>query len=156
MSIESGMPSNHLILCCPLLLLPAIFSSIRVFSNESALHVRWLKYWSFGFSISPSNEYSGLIFFTMDWFDLLTVPETLKSFLQHRNSKSSILRHSPFKLVILIAMVIKISLVLLGFWCDFLSGYHAFIHSFTGQTDVKFTPHHLRPGSDHLSHTGSL
>ena len=98
MSIESGMPSNHLILCHPLLLLPSIFPSIRVFSNESALHIRWLKYWSFSFSISPSNEYSseGLIFFRIDWFDLFAVQGTLKSLLQHLRSKTSILWCSVF------------------------------------------------------------
>ena len=88
MSIESVMPSNHLILCHPLLLLPSIFPSIRVFSNELALGIRWPKYWSFSFSISPSNEYSGLIFFRIDWFDLPAVQETLKSLLQCHNSKS--------------------------------------------------------------------
>ena len=90
------MPSNHLILCCPLLLLPSIFPSIRVFSSESVLGIRWPKYWSFSFSMSPSNEYSGLISFRMDWLDLLTVQGTLKSFLQHHSSKASILRHSSF------------------------------------------------------------
>ena len=89
-SIESVMPSNHLILCYPLLLLPSILSSIRVFSNESALHVRWPKYWSFSFSISPSNEYSGLISFRIEWFDLLAVQGTLKNLLQHHNLKVSI------------------------------------------------------------------
>ena len=84
MSIEPVMPSNHLILCHPLLLLPSIFPSIRVFSNESALYIRWPKYWSFSFSISPSNEYSGLISFRMDWFDLLAVQGTVKSFLQNK------------------------------------------------------------------------
>ena len=96
MSIELVMPSNHLILCCPLLLLPSIFPSIRVFSNESVLCIRWPKYWSFSFSISPSNEYSGLISFRMDRFDLLAVQGTLKSFLQHHSSKASVLRHSAF------------------------------------------------------------
>ena len=91
MSIESVMPSNHLILCCPLLLLPSIFPSIRVFSNESVLHIRWPKYWSFSFNISPSNEYSGLISFRVDWSDLLAVQGTLKSLLQHHSSKASIL-----------------------------------------------------------------
>ena len=91
MSIESVMPSNHLILCCPLLLLPSIFSIIRVFSNESVLCIRWTKYWSFSFSISPSNEYSGLISFRIDWLDLLAVQVTLKSLLQHHSSKASIL-----------------------------------------------------------------
>ena len=96
MSIESVMPSNHLILCCPLLLLPLVFPSIRVFSNESALFIRWPKYWSFSFNISPSNEHSGLISFTMDWLDLLAVQGTLKSLLQLRSSKASILQHSAF------------------------------------------------------------
>jgi len=90
MSIESVMPSNNLILCHPLLLPPSIFPSIRVFSNESALHIRWPKYWSLSFSISPSDEYSGLISFTMDWLDLLAVQGTLKSLLQHHSSKASI------------------------------------------------------------------
>ena len=96
MSIESVMPSSHLILCRPLLLLPSIFPSIRVFSNESVLHIRWPKYWSFSFSISPSNEYSGLISFRMDWLDILAVQGTLKSLLQHHSSKASILRLSAF------------------------------------------------------------
>ena len=93
------MPFNHLILCRPLLLLPSIFPSIRVFSNESALCIRWPKYWSFSFSISPSNEYSGLIFFRMDWLDLLVVQGTLKSLLQHHSSKASILWCSAFFIV---------------------------------------------------------
>ena len=92
------MLSNHLILCCPLLLLPSI-SSIRVFSNELVLHIRWTKYWSFSFSISPSNEYSGLISFRMDWLDLLAVQGTLKSLFQHHSSKASILQHSAFFIV---------------------------------------------------------
>ena len=96
MSIESVMSSNHLILCCPLLLPPSIFPSIRVFSNVSALHIRWPKYWSFSFSISPSNEYSGLISFRMDWLDLLAVQGTLKSLLQPHSSKASVLRCSAF------------------------------------------------------------
>ena len=91
-SIESVIPSNHLILCHPLFLLPSIFPSIRVFSNESVLRVTWPKYWSFSFSISPANEYSELISFRIDWFDLLAVQRTLKSLLQHHSSKSSILR----------------------------------------------------------------
>ena len=90
------MPSSHLILCHPLLLLPSVFPSIRVFSNESVLCIRWLKYWSFSFSISPSNEYSGLISFRMDWLDLLAVQGTLKSILQYHSSKASILQHSDF------------------------------------------------------------
>ena len=99
MSIKSVMPSNHLILCCPLLLLPSIFPSIRVFSNESALHIRWPKYWSFSFNISPSNEYSGLISFRMDWLDLLAVQGTLKSLLQHHSSKASSLPRSALFMV---------------------------------------------------------
>ena len=90
------MPSNHLILCRPLLLPPSIFPSIKVFSNELVLHIRWPKYWSFSFSISPSNEYSGLISFRVDWFDLLAVQGTLKSLLRHHNSKASVLQHSAF------------------------------------------------------------
>ena len=96
MSIESVMPSNHLILCGPLLLPPSIFPSIRVFSSESALHIRWPEYWSFSLSISPSNEYSGLISFRMDWLDLLVVQGTLKSLLQHHSAKASILQCSAF------------------------------------------------------------
>ena len=99
MSIESVMPFNHLILCHPLLLLPSIFPSIRVFSNESTLHIRWPKYWSFSFSNSPSNEHPGLISFRMDWLDLLAVPGTLKSLLQHHSSKASILWCSVFFIV---------------------------------------------------------
>ena len=98
MSIESVMPSNHLILC-PLLLLPSIFPSIRVFFSESVLCIRWPKHWSFSFSISPSNEHSGLISFRRDWLDLLAVQETLKSLLQHHSSKASILWHSAFFIV---------------------------------------------------------
>ena len=99
MSIESVMPSDHLILCHPLLLLPSIFPSFRVFSNESALHIRCPKYWSFSFRISPSNDCSGLISFRMDWLDLFAVQGTLKSLLQHRSSKSSVLRRSAFFIV---------------------------------------------------------
>ena len=96
MSIESVRPCNHLILSHPLLLLPSIFSSIRVFSNESVLHIRWPKYWSFSLSISPSNEYSGLTSFRMDWLDLIAVQGTPKSLLQHPSSKASVLRRSAF------------------------------------------------------------
>ena len=99
MFIESVMPYNHLVLCRPLLLPPSIFPSIRVFPNELVLHIRWLKYWSFSFSISPSNEYSGLISFRMDWLDLLAVQGTLKSLLQHHSSKASILQRSAFFVV---------------------------------------------------------
>ena len=99
MSIDLVMPSNHLILCHPLLLLPLIFPSIRIFSNESALCIRWPKYWSFSFNISPSDEHPGLISFRMDWLDLLAVQGTLKSPLQHHSSKASILQHSAFFMV---------------------------------------------------------
>ena len=99
MAIELVMPSNHLIPCRLLLFLPSIFPNIRVFSNESAFHIRWPKYWSFSFNISPSNEYSGLISFRMDWLDLLAVQGTLKSLLQHHSSKASILWHSAFFIV---------------------------------------------------------
>ena len=99
MSLELVMPSNHLVLGHPLLLLPSIFSSIRVFSNESVLLIRWPKYWSFSFSISPSNEYSGLISFRIYWFDLLTIQGTLKTLLQHHSSKASIFWHSAFFMV---------------------------------------------------------
>ena len=112
MSIESVMASNHLILCCPLLLLPSIFPSIRVFSNESALCIRWPKYWSFSFSVSPSNEHSGLISFTMDWLDLLAVQGTLRSLLQHHSSKTSILQCSTF-------LTIQLSLK----WCIYMHIY---------------------------------
>ena len=98
MSIESVMPSNHLIHCCPFLPLPSVFPSIRVFSSESVLRTRWPEYWSFSFNISPSNEYSGLIF-RMDWLDLLAVQWTLKSLLQHHSSKASVLQHSAFFIV---------------------------------------------------------
>ena len=99
MFIELVISSNHLILCCPLLLLPSIFPNIRVFSNESALCIRWPKYWRFSFKTSTSNEYSGLISFRMDWLDLLEVQGTLKSLLQHHSSKASILQHSAFFIV---------------------------------------------------------
>ena len=109
------MPSSHLILCCPLLLPPSIFSSIRIFSNESALHIRWPKYWSCSFNISPSNEYSGLIYFRMDWLDLLAVQGMLKSLLQHHSSKASILRHSAFFMIMLKESFL--SLPLFFFFC---------------------------------------
>ena len=99
MSVESVIPSNHLIVCCPVHLLPSIFSSIRVFSSESALCIRWPTYWSFSFSISPSSEYSGLISFRIGWFDLLGVQGTLKSLLQHQSLKAPILPHSVFFMI---------------------------------------------------------
>ena len=110
MSIELVMPSNHLILCHSLLLLPSIFPRIRVFSNESVLHIRWPKYWSSSFNISPSNEHSGLIF-RMDWLDLLAVQGTLKSLLQHHSSKASILQHSAFFIVQLSHPYMTINLI---------------------------------------------
>ena len=115
MSTESVMPSNHLVLCHLLLLLPSIFPSIQVFSNESVLHIRWPKYWSFSFSISPSNKYSGLISLRIDWFDLLAVQETLKSLLQHHSSEASILRHSAFFMVQLSHPYITIGRIALTF-----------------------------------------
>ena len=99
MSIEPVMLSNHLILCRPLLLLPSVFPCIRVFSNDSVLCIRWPKYWSFSFNMSPSNEHAGLLFFTMDWFDLLVVQGTLRSLLQHHSSKASVLLRSVFFIV---------------------------------------------------------
>ena len=116
MSIESVMSSNHLILCHPLLLPPSIFPSIRVFSKQSVLPIRWPKYWSFSFSISPSNEYSGLISFKMDWFALLAVQGTLKSLLQHYSSKASILQRSAF-------FIVQLS--------------HPFIRALTARNDVR-------------------
>ena len=110
MSIEIEMPSNHLIFCHPLLLLPSIFPSIRVYSSESALCSRWPKYWSFSFSICPSNEHSGLISFRIDWFDLLAVQGTLKRLLQHHSLKASILWCSAFFMVHLLSLIWKISL----------------------------------------------
>ena len=110
MSIESVMPSNHLILCRPLLLLPSIFPRIRVFSHESTLYMRWPEYWSFSFSISPSNEHPGLISFRMDWLDLLAVQGTLKSLLQHHSSKASILQHSALVSRGMVKLLNKITL----------------------------------------------
>ena len=120
MAIESVMPSNHLILCHPLFLLPSILTSIRIFSNESALHIRWPEYWSLSlsFSISPSNEYSGLISFRIDWFDLLAVQGTLKSLLQHHSSKGSILWLSAFFMAQLSHPYIQFSSVQLLCLCD--------------------------------------
>ena len=98
-SIELEMPSNHLVLCCPLILLSSVFPTVRVFSSKSVLHIRWPKYWSFNFSISPSNEYSWLISFRINWFDLLAVQRTLKSLVQHRSLKASVLQHSALFMV---------------------------------------------------------
>ena len=115
MSIESVMPSNHFILSCPLFLLPSIFPSIRVFSNESALRIRWPKYWSFSLNTSPSNEHPGLISFGMDWLDLLAVQGTLKSLLQHRSPKASILWRSAF-FIVLISIVLVLGLMNMLLW----------------------------------------
>ena len=109
MPIESVIPSNYLILCCPLLLLPSIFPSIWVFSNESVLHIRWPKYWSFSFSINPSNEYSGLISLRIDWFDLLAIQGTLKNLLQHHSSKASIFQWSAF-------LMVQLYIAVHGYW----------------------------------------
>ena len=116
MSIESVMPSNHLILCCPLLLLPSIFTSIRVFSNESVLRIRWPKDWSFSFSISPSNEYSGLISFRMDCLDLLAVQRTLKSLLQHHSSKNIYINLKLMLMLVKIGAPALVSCVASSFW----------------------------------------
>ena len=142
MSVESVMPSNHLSLCHPLLLLPSIFPSIRVFSNESALRIKWPKYWSFSFNISPSNEHPGLISFRMDWRNLFSVQGTLKSLLQHHNSKASILQHSVFFMVQLshlcmttrktIALTVKTFVSKVMSLLDFQGGsifeFHGFSH----------------------------
>ena len=116
MSIKSVMPSHHFILCRPLLLLPSIFPSIRVFSNESALRIRWPKCWSFSFNISPSNEYSGLISFRMDWFDLLAVQGTLKRLLQHHSSKASVLQCSAF-------FMVQLSYLHMTYWKNYSFDY---------------------------------
>ena len=110
LGVESVMPSNRLILCCPLLLLPSIFPSIRVFFSESVFCIRWPKYWSFNFSISPSSEYSGLISFRIDWFDFLTASGTLNSLLQHHSSKASILWHLAFFIVYFMSLYVLYSL----------------------------------------------
>ena len=145
MSIESVMSSNHLILCRPLLLLPSIFPSIRVFSNESALCIRWPKYWSFSFSISPINEHPGLISFRMDRLDLLAVQETLKSLLQHHSSKALILRHSAFFMVQLSYPYMTtgkaIGLTMWAFVCQMISLLFNmlswFSHSFSSKEQVS-------------------
>ena len=128
-SIESVMPSNHLILCRPLLLLPSIFPSIRVFSNESALPIRWPNYWSFSFSISPSNEYSGLLSFNIDWLDLFPVQGTLKNLLQHHSSKASILQHSAFFMIQLSHpfMTTGKTIALRAWCCVFIASLYNFL-----------------------------
>ena len=140
LSIESVMPSNHIILSC-LLLLHSIFPSIRVFPNESALHIRWPEYWSLSFNINPSNEYSGLISFRIDWFDLLAVQETLKSLLQHHSSKASILRGSAFFTVQLSHLYMTtrkmIALTIQTFVCRGISLVFTTSSSFESILDVK-------------------
>ena len=123
MSTESVMVSNRLVLCCTLLLLPSIFPNIRVFSSESALHIRWPKYWSFSFSISPSNEHPGLISFRMDWLDLLAAQRTLKSLLQHNSSKSSISWHSAFFMANIYWVILTCDLA-----CSILEHLYALLH----------------------------
>ena len=136
MSIESMMPSNHLTLCCPPLLLPSIFPSIRVFSNESALHIRWPKYLSFSFNISSSNEHPGLISFRMDWLDLLAVQGTVKSLLQHHSSKASVFRCSAF----LIAQVVKNLLVMQETPVQFLGQENLLEKGYTTHSSILGLP----------------
>ena len=135
---ESIMTSNHFILCRSLLLLPSIFPSIRVFSNESALHIRWPKYWGFSFSINPSNEYSGLISFRIDWFDVLVVQSTLKSPLQHHSSKASILWHSAFIMVQLSQLYITATIAL-TIWI-FVSKVMSLLFNMLSRLVIDFLP----------------
>ena len=135
------MPSNHLILCHPLLLLPSIFPSIRVFSNESALRIRWPKYWSFGFNISPSNEHPGLISFRMDWLDLLAVQGTLKSLLQHHSSKASILQLSAFFIVQLSHPYMTTGKTIALTWWTFVDKECLTIFKSRALTHTPYTPH---------------
>ena len=154
MSIGLMMPFNHLILCRPLLLPPSFFSSIRIFSNESAFHIRWPKYWSFSFNISPSNEYSGLISFRMDWLDLLAVQGTLKSLLQHHSSKAWILQHSAFFMIMLKEkLFIPPSFLCFRFiqglkWTKKkINGEHVYIPKWsTGQRHAGLSGRGVRPG----------
>ena len=140
MSIESVMPSNHLMLCHPLLLLPSIFPSIRVFSNESALHIRWPKYWSFSFNISPSNEYSGLISFRMDWLDLSAIRGTLKTFLQHHSSKASILQCSAFFIVQLLHPYVTYGKIIILTRWTFVGKVTALLFNMLSRLVVAFLP----------------
>ena len=139
MSIESVMPSNHLILCRPLLLLPSIFPSIRVFSNESVLRIRWPKYWSFSFRISPSNEYSGLISFRIDRFDFLSVQETLKSLLQHYSSKASIPWYSAFFVIQLTSIHDYWKTIALTRW-NFVGKVMALLFNMLSRLLITFLP----------------
>ena len=143
MSIESVMPSNRLILCCPLLL-PSIFPSIRVFSDESALHIRWPKYWSFSFNISPSNEYPGLISFRMDWLDVLAVQGTRKSLLQHHSSKASILRHSAFFIVRLSHPYMSTGKTIALTWQTFVGKVMSLLLNMLSRLVITFLPRSKR------------
>jgi len=140
MSIQSVMPFNHLILCCPLLLLPSIVPSIRVFSNESVLCIRGPKYWSFSFSTSPSNEYSGLISFRIDWLDLLAVQGTLKSLLQHHSSKASILGHSAFFMVLLSHPYMTTGKTIALTICTFVSKVMSLLFNMLSRLVIAYLP----------------
>ena len=140
MSIESVMLSNHLILCCPHLLPPSIFPSIRVFSNESAHRIRWPKYWSFSFSISPSNEYSGLISFRNHWLDLLAVQLTLKSLLQHHSSKASILRCLAFLIIQLSHPYMTTGKIIAMTWQTFVGKVMSLLFSILSRLVIAFLP----------------
>ena len=140
MSIESVMPSSHLTFCCPLLLLPPIPPSIRVFSNESTLHMRWPKYWSFSFSIIPSRDIPGLISFRMDWLDLLAVQRTLKSLLQHHNSKASILWHSAFFIVQLSHPYMTVGKIIALCRCTFVGQVMSLLFNMLSRLVIAFLP----------------
>ena len=144
MSIESVMPSSHLILCCPLLLLPSVFPSIRVFSSESVLRIRWQKYWSFSFSISPSNEYSGLISFRTDWLDLLAVQGTLNSLLQHHSSKASIFQCSAFFIVQLPHPYMTTGKTIALTRCTFLGRLMSLLFNMPSRLVITFLPRSKR------------
>ena len=144
MSIESVMPCNHLILCHPLLLPPSIFPSIRVFSNESVLRIRWPEYWSFSFSISPSNEYLGLISFRMNWLDLLSVQGTLKSLLQHHSSKASILRCSAFFIVQLSHPYVTTGKTIALTRCTFVGKVMSLLFNMLSRLVIAFLPRNKR------------
>ena len=139
MSIESMMPSNYLILCHPLLLLPSIFPSIRAFSNELVLRIRWPKYWSFSFNICPSDEFSRLLSFRMDWFDLLAVQGTLKSLLQHHSSKASILQHSAFLIVQLSHPYMTTGKTIALTRCTFVSKVMSLLFNMLSRLVITFT-----------------
>jgi len=140
MFIDSVIPSNHLIHCSPLLLLPSIFPCIRVFSNESALCIRWSRYWSFSFNISPSNEYSGLISFRMDWLDLFSIQGTLKSLLQHHSSKASILQHSAFFIVQLSHPYIRTGKTIVLTRRTFVGKVMSLLHNMLSRLVITFLP----------------